>query len=58
MERIITWRWADIPIEREKEESEGEDDVMKGEDACVTVNMVCVWYEECVSGSMYDYMVC
>ena len=26
--------------------------------ACVTVNMVCVWYEECVSGSMYDYMVC
>jgi len=31
VERIITWRWADIPIEREKEESEGEDDVMKDE---------------------------
>ena len=33
VERIVTWRWTDVPMKRaeEKEESEGEDEVMQGE---------------------------
>ena len=32
VERIVTWRWTDVPMKRaeEKEESEGEDEVMQG----------------------------
>ena len=37
VERIVTWRWTDVPIKRveEKEESEGEDEVMQGEGCSV-----------------------